>query len=214
MGNLEDTSKKRQKRVNIERMILNGVAVTGMLAVALVAPNVIGAMEKIGLVPRGRQGEYIASARRKLKREGLLVERDGFLRLTPKGLKHLNNLTPQMAARLKRWDGKWRILIFDIPEKRRMTRNRIRSLLRGSGFIRIQDSVWLYPDPCEEFVALIKAHCRVGRDMLYLIVDTLEGDGRFRKHFGLPIGDATDTITISGTSGNMLDVLLPEKRYD
>ena len=211
MTHLEDASAKRQKRANIENLILQGVASVGLLAVALVAPNVVGAMGKLGLIPKRRQGEYINDARRKLKRDGLLVERDGFLRLTQKGERELLTMSARMMApKSKKWDKKWRVLIFDIPEKRRLTRDKVRWQLRRSGFVRAQDSVWIYPYPCEEFVALLKSDCRVGKDMLYLIVDSLEGDARFRKLFNLPLSDASPSIRITGTPGKLLDAIMPE----
>jgi DNA-binding transcriptional regulator PaaX len=212
MSPLEENSTKRQRRANVKRLILQSVAATGLLAVALVAPNVVDAIQRLGFLPKHRQGEYIAAARRKLKKEGLLVEEDGFLRLSPKGERALCALSPQMLLRKPRkWDGKWRVLIFDIPERRRRSRDTIRMRLRASGFLRAQDSVWIYPYPCEEFVALLKAECRVGKDMLYLIVDTLEGDIDFRRKFGLPESNAAPAIRVTGTAGKILDSFLPEK---
>ena len=211
MSQLEEKSEKRQHRVNIKRLILESIALAGLLSVALVAPNVVGAIEKLGLVPKNRQDEYINAARRKLKKEGLLVEKEGFLELSARGQKELATLSPKMLLQKQRkWDEKWRILIFDIPERRRDARDRIRAHLRASGFARAQDSVWIYPYPCEDFVALLKADCRVGKDLLYLIVDTMEGDMRFRKLFDLPVGDASPPIRIGGIAGKMLDVIMPE----
>ena len=188
MGQLEEISKKRTRNQNLKLLVLGSVALTGVLAVGLVAPNVLGAMGKLGLMPKFREEEYIGGARRRLKKQGFLEERDGFLRITSKGETHLRTLLVSLArpARLKRWDHKWRILIFDIPEKRKGLRARIREHLIAAGFMRLQNSVWIYPYPCEEFVALLKAEMKVGKDLLYLIVDTLEGDRELRKKFGLP----------------------------
>lgn len=211
MSQLEAESARQRKRANITRIILSSIALAGLLPVAVVAPNVIGAIQKLGLIPKRRQDEYIAVARRTLKKEGLLIEKDGFLRLSPKGERALQRLSPQMLLqRPRKWDGRWRVLIFDIPEARRNARDNIRNHLRSSGFVRAQDSVWIYPYACEEFVALLKAECRVGKDMLYLIVDTLEGDERFRKIFGLPEDGAVPHIRISGIAGKALDAVLPE----
>lgn len=40
------------------------------------------------------------------------------------------------------WDGKWRIVVFDIPEKNRAVRNILRSRLKLWGFVSWQQSVW------------------------------------------------------------------------
>lgn len=188
MGKMEEGSKKRTRNQKLKLLVLGSVAVVGMLAIGLVAPNVLGGMAKLGLVPKSREDEYIAAARRRLRRQGLLEEQGGFLRITVKGQTHLRKLLLSLArpVPLKRWDEKWRILIFDIPEKRKNIRARIREQLGTAGFVRLQDSVWVYPYPCEEFVALLKAEYRIGKDMLYLIVDSLESDAELRKNFALP----------------------------
>lgn len=41
------------------------------------------------------------------------------------------------------WDGKWRIVIFDIPEQKRIIRNLFRRRLKTWGFRKWQQSVWI-----------------------------------------------------------------------
>ena len=87
----------------------------------------------------------------------------------------------------KKWDRRYRMVMFDIPERR----NRIRKLLRFEmqevGFLRIQDSVWVYPFDCEEFISLLKADLRIGKDVLYAVVEEIENDKWIRQHFNLPL---------------------------
>lgn len=213
MGHVEENSKKRARNNNLRALILGSVAIGGVLAVGLVAPNVLSAMGKLGLLPKSREDEYIGSARRRLKKQGLLVERDGFLRITPKGRRQLQSLSLSFAkpSVLRRWDGKWRVLIFDIPERRRTVRAGIRRQLQSSGFRRIQDSVWLFPYPCEEFVALLKSELRIGRDMLYLVVDALEGDNQFRTAFALPLSN-DPVVAIPPILDSVLSTILPKAR--
>jgi len=40
------------------------------------------------------------------------------------------------------WDGKWRIVIFDIPESKRLVRDVLRRKLKTWGFVPWQKSVW------------------------------------------------------------------------
>lgn len=187
MGDQEVESKKRQKRVNVRKMILHSIAGVGLLSVALVAPNVIGAMGKLGLIPNNRQEEIIKRSRKRLVKQGLLIYKDGNLSLTPKGEKELRLMDEEMykVKKPRRWDGKWRVLTFDISEKRRHLRNRIRTVLYSVGFVRLQDSVWLYPYDSEDMIILLKADLKIGKEVLYLIVDSLENDGVYRRHFKL-----------------------------
>jgi len=50
----------------------------------------------------------------------------------------------------------------------------------------IQDSAWVYPYDCEEFVALLKAHLRLGKDVVYAVVEEIGNDAPIRTHFKLP----------------------------
>lgn len=75
--------------------------------------------------------------------------------------------------------------MFDIPQRRRGTRDRLRRMMRDFGFLRIQDSVWLSPYDCEELIALAKAELRLGKDVLYAIVEEIENDRWIKKYFNL-----------------------------
>lgn len=46
------------------------------------------------------------------------------------------------------WDGKWRLVMFDIPEKRRIARDLLRSKLKQWGFTHLQKSVWVCKKNC------------------------------------------------------------------
>ena len=78
--------------------------------------------------------------------------------LTDEGLAIVKtiNLKLKMAKR-KKWDGKWRVIIFDIPEKLRGKRDLLRKELNNFGFMQLQRSVWAYPYKLpQEFVDLWK----------------------------------------------------------
>jgi phenylacetic acid degradation operon negative regulatory protein len=56
----------------------------------------------------------------------------------------------------RRWDGRWHLVLFDVPERRRVTRNKLRHYLRSRGFGYLQNSVWITPDPIHEERALLE----------------------------------------------------------
>jgi DNA-binding transcriptional regulator PaaX len=190
MGELEKTSKKRTQKKQLQNAILATVATAGLLGVAAVAPGALVLLKHAGITSHPRYGESVKRATKTLIEKGLLEWVDGKLRLTEKG-KRFHTLTqfttPQSLSlwRKKKWDAKWRVLIFDIPEQRKKQRQQVRNQLRAIGFVCLQDSVWVYPHPCEEYVALLKAELRMGKELLYLIVDSIEGDEKLRAHFKL-----------------------------
>ena len=188
MGVQEKESRQRTRKTNLQRLVLHTIAAAGVLSVALLAPNALRALAQVGILPHKRQKESIMSARKRLIEKGLVSYRQGVLHLTPAGEAALRRyeLYAYKISRPKHWDGKWRVLVFDIPERKRKVRERMREVLMSIGFVRLQDSVWLYPYDCEDLVTLLKADFSIGKDILYLIVDALEYDAPYRKLFGLP----------------------------
>jgi CRISPR/Cas system-associated endoribonuclease Cas2 len=187
MGTLELESRKRTKKDQLKKILLGTVQAAGLLAIALAAPKVISAMDTLGLIPSRRQNEVIERSYRKLIRAGLIVKRGWKYELTPKGVATLRTLELReyQVRKPRSWDHKWRILVFDIPEYRRGTRQKLRRTLQSIGFYRLQNSVWVYPYDCEDLIALIKADFKIGKDVLYLIVDAVEGERKLKRQFGL-----------------------------
>ena len=189
MGNIESKSRKRKSRSDIQKAILTSVKVAGLLTVAVVAPNAIQCLKSFGITPGKRQKEIMVRSRDRLIEGNLLKYESGTIRLTEKGQARLDFLEMKdwKINKPRKWDGRWRMLIFDIPETRKSLREKIRLTLSSVGFLRLQDSVWIYPYDCEDLVSLLKADFRVGKDLLYLIVDSVENDKSFKKSFGLPL---------------------------
>jgi len=84
-----------------------------------------------------------------------------------------------------KWDGKWRILAFDIAEKRRHLRDRVRCMLKAFGFYQLQRSMWVYPYDCEEALDLLRSAHGVHRDALLIVAERIDGDRWLREYFGL-----------------------------
>ena len=190
MGKMENESRRRTRGVHLQKAILQTVATVGIIGVALVAPNAIQILKLFNLdkTKKYHLKQAINTSRRRMVEKGLLsYNKDGFLEITKKGGAKLYELerNDYKIPQPKRWDKKWRVLIFDIPEKKRLLRDKVRLTLSSIGFKRLQDSVWVYPYDCEDLIALIKADFKIGKDLLYLIVDSIENDFPLRKWFGV-----------------------------
>ncbi len=86
---------------------------------------------------------------KRLRENGLVnfVDDNKFvIRLTDKGKEKA--VLAKLMLEDQKWDGKWRIVIFDIPEKRRIARDLLRSKLKSWGFIPWQQSVWVTKKNC------------------------------------------------------------------
>ena len=171
----------------MQKVILNTISTVGILSLGLLAPNVVGAMKKIGIIPNKRQKEYIGSSASKMVKKGLLKYNGKFYELTSLGKEYLRRweFSNFVLDKPKKWDRKWRVIIFDIPDKKRRIRDQIRELFKSAGFYLLQESVWVYPYDCEDIIALLKTDFGVGKNLLYLIVEELENDRYLREEFGL-----------------------------
>jgi CRISPR/Cas system-associated endoribonuclease Cas2 len=191
MGRVEANAKRKRGRRNVRNAALAIIGAAGMIAVAAVAPNIMQLLGRSGALARLRYQTKSTLARLKQKGEIEFVEREGmhFARLTKRGEEALAFGKEKMELEVRkprRWDRRYRLVMFDVPEKRKKIRERLRFTMKEVGFLRLQDSAWLYPYDCEEFVALLKAHLRIGKDVLYAVIEEIENDKWIRKHFNLP----------------------------
>ena len=184
------------RRVPLQTIILGTLAVTGVLATALVAPNAVRLFEYIN--PTSRRNSIRFNQR--IKQALLRLEQRGLIKVIGEGKKREIHLTQQGEEKINalytgayviplpiRWDGKWRLVMFDVPEKRKKVRDTLRMLLRSAGFIHFQDSAWIQPYPCDELVTLLRSHLGSGKgEVRYLAISFIdESDYTFRKHFNL-----------------------------
>lgn len=173
--------------------MLTAVVLGGVMVIAATIPNAAQLLRFFPGYRKGARFNYKAkSVLGRLKAKGcvVFVEENGkrYARITEKGERMLQMETEKVAmAKKRKWDRRWRVVIFDIPERRKSVRVGIRRFMQEYGFVRLQDSVWVYPYDCEDLIALVKANFRVGADVLYMIVERLENDKHLREHFLLPI---------------------------
>jgi phenylacetic acid degradation operon negative regulatory protein len=98
-----------------------------------------------------------------LKRKGLIKSNDESFFVTDAGLKRINSYLFEniKIQKPKKWDGLWRVIIFDIPEHLRPRRDRFRRKLKELGFVDIQKSVFCYPHECINELNLLARACEV-----------------------------------------------------
>ena len=84
-----------------------------------------------------------------------------------------------------RWDKKWRVVIFDIPEKHKRAREALRDKIRELGFLHLQKSVWIYPYPCKDILDFIVEVFEIRSYVNYLDVTKVSNDAKLRLHFNL-----------------------------
>ena len=193
MGVLERSARRERRLGAFQQTMLMAVVLGGVVLIAAAAPNAAQLLRYFPGYKKGARFNYKAkTVLGRLAEKGLVIfaTENGkrYARITEKGERMLQMETEKIAiAKKRRWDRRWRVVIFDIPERRKSVRVSLRRFMQEYGFVRLQDSVWIHPYDCEDLIALAKANFRVGGDVLYMIVERLERDKRLREHFGLPL---------------------------
>lgn len=119
-----------------------------------------------------------------LKRCGYLeeVEKEGekYLKLTPKG--RLKLIKKKV---FRKWDSQWRIVAFDIQEKRKKTRELFRLKLSELGCQPLQKSVWITPyDISEQLEDLIEL-LNLKENVDYFVAQAMTHEDKFLEMFNI-----------------------------
>lgn len=143
----------------VTKIALVLLATTGVFVALAVAPGLGAALKLIDPNP-GKAMAKLERAMRRLVQDGDIEVAPGKLkryRLTTTGSRKLARLefaNYTLAKPKNIWDGKWRIVCFDIPETEQYIRKLFQRKLVELRFYRLQNSVFVYPYPCEELLEL------------------------------------------------------------
>ena len=192
---LESRVGKREKRIKIQQMLMLALhRITTQQSRETFASGewLLKRIDPVGAKRRWKPSYRIHQALSRLEKKGLVMTvrtaKGPNALLTEKGKRYAQRLHASEQIRIRpphKWDKQWRIVIFDIWERRRKVRYHLRTALKKAGFLRLQDSVWIYPYDCEELLAFLRADLNLGKSILYIIANGIEREGYLKKHFGL-----------------------------
>lgn len=112
-----------------------------------------------------------------------------FARLTPSGRHKLRSIRLNNESNLipTNWDGRWRIVVLDIPESRKQERDSLRYLLKKANFVLLKNSVWVSPFPLEHFLSNLKDDLDLEEEFIIMVAEYLDPkiQDRLLREFGL-----------------------------
>lgn len=131
---------------------------------------------------QGAGKKPVAAISRSLKglRDTGLIEQsfsgqNQYARLTKEGKKKVHSLKLEDTSSLSpAWDGKWRIILLDLPESRKDERESFRYLLKKAGFLCLKNSVWISPFPYEHLFTNIKKDFGLTTELMVFVMDTVD----------------------------------------
>ena len=184
--------KEKSKAKTALNATLGLIAFSGILTCAIVAPGAFSIFSHSSASKkRERYEEYQKIWRnfQNLKKRGDLEfvrEKDGYMvyKPTKKGREKIKKLilSELVLGKPKKWDGKWRLIIFDIPERHRKNRDALRNKLQEMNFYQCQKSVWVHPFPCLEEIEFLKNTLNIKPFVKIFLVEEMT-DGKVLYHF-------------------------------
>ena len=137
---------------------------------------------------KGRSYNSYKTSIYQLKKKGLveiIKKGDGrFLRLTKKGELEVLLAKAKMPVEGK-WDGKWRLIIFDIPEDAKEIRDQFRGLLKKNNYHKLQGSVYANPYPLNREAVAYLQKTGLMKYIRIMKVEEMDNDKDLKKKFGL-----------------------------
>lgn len=174
------------------REILHILAAAGAIGLLFVFPGaaagvgmlVLGNRRYSGwrtrqLLDRFEKQKYVSVSEHADGKITVSITEKGMTRALTYELETLSMIKP------KRWDKKWRIVIFDIPEKHKGIRDIFRMRLRQLGLFQLQESVYVSPYPCFDEVEFLRELYGVAFTARYLLAEKIEDDESLKQHFTL-----------------------------
>ena len=177
--------------------ILFVIAAVGVVSIAATSPNFLLKIARYVIKNRKYlKNKYdekkVAKAIQRLKNNRLIIltEEDGKFKveLAERGKRKVEEIRfEDMKIQVPRiWDGKWRIIIFDIPEKqKKRARDALREKLQKLKFYQLQKSVWVCPYPCEKEIQFLCELFGINPFVNIIIADKIYNDIQLKKHFKL-----------------------------
>jgi DNA-binding transcriptional regulator PaaX len=182
--------------------------VGGAISVSLLAPNIAVALDK----PLRKAGQHFEKRARErelkrvlhyMKRKKLVTsaDYDHGIKITAAGRRRaraaaFKNLKIKRPAK---WDGRWRLVFFDIPESKRPARWMLITKLRRLGFQPLQRSVWIHPFPCREEIEAVVKNYDIQRFVTLVETAHIDNQTVLRKRFEDVLKTARPQASSAGT---------------
>ncbi len=197
---IEDFLHSNSPQATVTKVILGALGLGVIVCTGAVVPGIFKVVESFRSLDGGRIGEknkkyskreveIALSGLKKRKFIKIIKEKNGNvkIKLTNKGRKRILEMSLEIieVKKPKKWDGKWRIVIFDIPVDQNLAREALRNKMKKLGFRQLQKSVWIIPWECEDEVLFISEAYGVERYIEIITAENLLHEKETKKAFNL-----------------------------
>ncbi|MDO8570377.1 MAG: CRISPR-associated endonuclease Cas2 [Candidatus Daviesbacteria bacterium] len=176
------------------RDILLVLGVMGFVSLAVLMPGLPRVLTPLMKKQYRKWGHFnqrrLRSELKRMQTVGLVkeIKENGEVayRLTEKGKnKSFKYKLEEIDLSKNKWDGKWRIVAYDIPKDKKNQAEAFRNLLKKMSFYQLQKSVWLTPYQCNNEIEFLKNLYSLTDNVTVLTTQGLESEQAYRNYFGL-----------------------------
>ncbi|MEK7534726.1 MAG: CRISPR-associated endonuclease Cas2 [Patescibacteria group bacterium] len=163
------------KTIDVLKVVAAGGIVVGSAVIPSLPMILLGAIKLWKDVNRTDLGRII----KRLEKQEMIAIRDKdgktSMEITEKGKRRLLKYDfENIKLKAKKRDGKWRLIIFDIPEEKKQNREAFRSKLVQLGCVRLQDSVFVSAFPCKTEIDFLCHYLQISDYVTMAILDRIE----------------------------------------
>lgn len=101
-----------------------------------------------------------------------------------KALKY--NVDKIRVPKMEKWDRKWRVVLFDIPESKKKAREALRWSLKKARFYEFQKSVFVHPYDCEDELDYLVEYFDIRPYVRVMVAEKIDNELHLKNHFNLP----------------------------
>jgi len=182
--------KNKYNKGEIAMVVLKTVAVGGIAVSVLALPGLAQVLSMFA--PKNKYD------RNRINRSYYNLKKQNYIRVYKKDGKDVVEITKEGRKKIlqydfenlklkkqKKWDGLWRVVMFDIPEDNKNARRALSNKLKSIGFYKFQKSVFIYPYKCGDEIQFVANYFKVKRYVKCMLVNEIEDVVRLKKIFGL-----------------------------
>ena len=179
--------KNNNKRDITKKLLIWILASGGIVVLSLLAPQLPYQLLKSYLRHKSNLQKRLDDLE---KRGWIKVEKQGnevIVKLVKKGKLQIQKyqIDDLKIEKPEKWDGKWRIVIFDIPDKKKLAREVLRNKLNELGFRSLQKSVFVLPYPCKKEIEVIKSVYEIWPYVNFITADEIDNQKKLINKFNL-----------------------------
>lgn len=181
--------------VTATKFLIAILAIGGVMVTGALIPGIISLANSKKYKKHKYSSKQLHRAVHVLKHRKLIEiieENDGKtkVKLSNKGESRIKELCFQnlRIKKPKKWDGKWRALIFDIPtypKAYNRAREALRLKVKQLGFVQLQKSVWVCPYECEDEILFLSEIYNVEKFIEIFTIERLLHESELKRKFKL-----------------------------